>query len=62
MMTDLMKIFCLRDLDLEGFSSGNIKLFSRNIYGERLLVDASEWDLHIKVVCGCRSSSPVLLW
>jgi hypothetical protein len=48
--------FCLKDLDLEGFSSGNINFFSGNIYGERSLVDASEWDLHITVVCGCRPS------
>jgi hypothetical protein len=41
---------------LRGLSSGNVKLFSGNIFGERPLVDANEWDLHVKVVCGCRSS------
>jgi hypothetical protein len=50
-----MKIWS-HDSGLGRFSSGSIKRFSENIFGERTLVDASEWDLHVKVACGCRSS------
>jgi hypothetical protein len=32
------------------------ELLYGNIFGERPLVDDSEWDLHVKVVCGCKSS------
>jgi hypothetical protein len=37
------------------FSSESIKLFSGNIFVEKPSVDASEWNLHVKV-CVCRSS------
>jgi hypothetical protein len=34
-----------------GFSSGNMKLVSGTIFGERPLVDARERDLHVGVFC-----------
>jgi hypothetical protein len=55
MMIHVMKIWS-QGSGFGGFSSGNINLFSGNIFGERSLVDANEWDLHVKMVYGWRSS------